>query len=362
LEGDLVPLATGAAILGTGGGGDPYYGRLLAREAIRKCGPLQLVDPERLKDDDLVISLALMGAPTVMVEKLPRGDELVASVHALETRIGAKADHLMALEVGGLNSLTPISAAVQLGRPLVDADLMGRAFPELQMCLPTVFDRSAGPLAVSDERGQTAVLSGSDSLSLERIARSIVVHMGCVGALAAYPMTGREVKEMSVWRTMSLCLELGHAVERARRAHQDPIAAALEILDGYVLFRGKVTDVARRTVGGFARMQASIDGFDEWVGHEMKLETQNEHLIAIRDGTTIASVPDLICVFEAEKGDAVTTESLRYGARVVVCAAPCDARWRSPEGLQIVGPHAFGYEGVMFVPIEEAVAQPAQVG
>ena len=40
----LHDIARGAAVLGTGGGGDPYIGRLLAEQAIRERGPVQLVD------------------------------------------------------------------------------------------------------------------------------------------------------------------------------------------------------------------------------------------------------------------------------------------------------------------------------
>ncbi len=66
-------LACGAAILGTGGGGDPYIGSLMLRQAIRDHGPIDLVDVEELGDDDFVVPFAMMGAPTVIVEKLPNG-------------------------------------------------------------------------------------------------------------------------------------------------------------------------------------------------------------------------------------------------------------------------------------------------
>ena len=41
---DLDDIATGGAILGTGGGGDPYIGKLMAQEAIRRHGAVRLVD------------------------------------------------------------------------------------------------------------------------------------------------------------------------------------------------------------------------------------------------------------------------------------------------------------------------------
>ena len=70
---DLDDMALGAAVLGTGGGGNPYIGRLMAQAAFRKYGPVKLIDAAELADDDLVVPAAMMGAPTVMVEKIPAG-------------------------------------------------------------------------------------------------------------------------------------------------------------------------------------------------------------------------------------------------------------------------------------------------
>ena len=51
-----------------------------------------------------------------------------------------------------------------------------------------------------------------------------------------------------------------------------------------------------------------------------------------------------IKVLSTDTGQPITTEELRYGYRVAVVAAPCDARWRTPAGLQLVGPRYFGYD------------------
>ena len=82
-EDNLDDLAVGAAILGTGGGGNPYIGTLLAKQAVREHGPVELVDVEEVPDDAVVVPSAMMGAPTVMVEKLPRGDEIIRAFKAL---------------------------------------------------------------------------------------------------------------------------------------------------------------------------------------------------------------------------------------------------------------------------------------
>src|SRR5512140_2616390 len=95
-------LARGAAILGTGGGGDPYIGSLMLRQAIRDHGPVELADVETLADDDFAVPFAMMGAPTVLVEKIPNGNEMVAALRAMERIRGEKARAILCCEIGGI--------------------------------------------------------------------------------------------------------------------------------------------------------------------------------------------------------------------------------------------------------------------
>jgi hypothetical protein len=119
------------------------------------------------------------------------------------------------------------------------------------------------------------------------------------------------------------------------------------------LFEGRVTDVDRRTEGGFARGQAIIEGLEAYQGRSMKLNFQNEFLLAEDDkGQPLAITPDLICLLDLETGQPITTETMGYGYRVIVFGLPCDPKWRSKHGLELVGPGYFGYEAE-YKPIEE---------
>ena len=71
---DLPDLARGATLLGTGGGGDPYIGQKLV-ERVLGAGSITVLDPDEIADDMFVIPTAQMGAPTVMIEKIPAGTE-----------------------------------------------------------------------------------------------------------------------------------------------------------------------------------------------------------------------------------------------------------------------------------------------
>jgi DUF917 family protein len=44
-----------------------------------------------------------------------------------------KTSGLVSIEIGGMNGIDPLLTAAELGIPVIDADLMGRAFPELQV-------------------------------------------------------------------------------------------------------------------------------------------------------------------------------------------------------------------------------------
>lgn len=343
---DCSALARGAAILGTGGGGDPYIGRLLAEAAVREHGPVGVVQVEDLPDDAVVLSVAMIGAPTVMVEKLPSSAQFAEAVRSLAAYLGISPTHLACIEVGGVNSTTPIVAAAELGLPLVDGDGMGRAFPEVQMVLPTLSGVRATPMALADEKGNTAVFDTVDNRWAERLARTATVEMGCSAITAQYAMSGAEVKESFVRGSLSLSVRLGETLVAARQRNDDPVEAVVEVLGGTVVFEGKVADVERKTVTGFARGTARVTGTGRDAGQEAVLRFQNEHLLVEVAGEVRTTAPDLIVTLDAETGEPITTEGLRFGARVRIVTAPADDRWHTAAGLALAGPRYFGYDTV----------------
>lgn len=113
-----------------------------------------------------VVPVGFMGAPAVMNEKPNGGVEVRRAFEALCAFMNGKIDGIetkideetgvefirlensfrpeawtdlkpflavMPLEIGGLNSTEPLALSGDLGSFCLDADLMGRAFPELQV-------------------------------------------------------------------------------------------------------------------------------------------------------------------------------------------------------------------------------------
>lgn len=345
-------IALGAAVLGTGGGGDPYIGKLMANEAIRNFGPVELVTVDEMADDDMSVAIAMMGAPTVMVEKMPGGNECIEAFNAVQSFLGKPIKYVYSIEAGGINSTIPITLAAQLRKPMVDLDGMGRAFPEIQMVTHNLFGVTATPFTMADEKGNSAVLSTIDNRWMETFARGIAVNMGATTMIGAYVASGKQQKEAAVYGTMSFAEKIGKTIREARAEHVDVIQALKDVTSGYVVFHGKLTDVQRKTVAGFARGEAILEGIGENAGSVMKIAFQNENLMAEKDGQIIVSVPDLITMVEEDTGEPITTEQLRYGFRVMVLAMPAHRHWRTAKGLEVVGPRYFGYD-IDYVPVEQ---------
>lgn len=353
---DLVDLTLGAAFLGTGGGGDPYIGRLMVQEAMAEGRQVEIIDLDSVPDDALVIPTAMMGAPTVLVEKIPGGDEAVASLRKLESHLGREAFATMPVEVGGINSTIPLVVGALTGLPVVDADGMGRAFPELQMETFAVYGVPGSPLAITNEYGDSAIIETHDNRMLEWLARGITIRMGGAAYIAEYAMDGKTAKRTSVPGTLTLAREIGACIRLARAEHRDPFAALLDFLPttayGFakIIFRGKISDVQRETTQGFARGRSRIEGLDGWSG-VMTIDIQNENLVARLDGEIKAIVPDLICTLDSETAEPITTEMLRYGQRVTIMGVAVPPIMRTPEALAVFGPSGFGIEAP-FTPVE----------
>lgn len=110
---EIEDIAGCAAILGAGCG-DPYIGKLVAMGAIQDCGPVTMLDPDEVPDDALIVPFAMMGAPTVLCEKIIGRKEYEALFDIVSNHFGKTVFATMPMEAGGLNSMFPIAAAARL--------------------------------------------------------------------------------------------------------------------------------------------------------------------------------------------------------------------------------------------------------
>ncbi|MDB3604548.1 DUF917 domain-containing protein [Clostridioides difficile] len=318
-------IAVGAAVLGTGGGGDPYVGKLVAKQAIKKYGPVKVISLDELDDDALVVPVSGMGSPVITIEKLLSEVELTTPLEIMEKLLNRKVDVIIPIEIGGINSLMPIAVAAKKGLPILDADSMGRAFPEAQMV--------------------TFYLEGYEA------SRTLTVEMGGSSSISDYNLSGAQVKKAAIGNTLTIAETIGGFLLENKSDSKGAVENILKELRGYKLFEGKVIDIKRELKGGFTRGHAFFAGINEYDG-EYSILFQNENLIAKKGDTPLCITPDLIAVLDLETGFPITTERIKYGSRVMVVAFPCNEKWRTEKGIETVGPGYFGYD-VEYKTVEE---------
>lgn len=342
---DLEDFATGAWILGTGGGGDPYFSLLEAKLHLAAGRRVTVIDPLSLADDALVACVGQMGAPLAKQEKLCDGPVIASTITMMEEYLGRKFEAVMLWEVGGNNGFQAVLSGLLLGLPVVDCDAMGRAFPQADMTSFAICDLPAYPWTMVDIRRNRLIFAEAEDWTwMEKMTRKVCTVFGASAATCKAPRTGAEVKRGSCLHTLSWALSIGRTVRAARSAHADPIAAVVAAEKGLVLFRGKVSDVMRRATDGWLRGRVEIEGLDGDVGQAMGIDFQNEFSVAWRGEAVAATVPDLICLLDSASGEAIGTETVRYGQRVTVIALPAPAILTTPKGLKHVGPRAFGFD------------------
>ena len=148
----------------------------------------------------------------------------------MEEYLGRKFRAMMSLEIGGGNSIQPFMARRACWTcPVVDADCMGRAFPEAQMTSFAIHDLQMYPLTLADVRDNAVVVARAASWKwMERISRKACVEVGSIASTCKAPRTGKEIKECAILGSTTKAIGIGRAVQAARRAHRDPIEAVLE--------------------------------------------------------------------------------------------------------------------------------------
>lgn len=345
---DIQDMARGAVFLGSGGGGDPYVGELYLRRQRAEGRHARVVKAAELPDDAFVVSIAGVGAPTVLVEHLVSTTTLLRLLEASEKFYGRKIDALISAEIGGANSMFPLALGARAGIPVIDGDGMGRAFPHLEMTTFSVYGCPVCPSLLMDDSGNVVQVYATSDRTAEDIVRATCASLGSMIYGAFYPMSGKQAKALAVHDTISHTLEIGRRIRKARESQTDPIGDLLDFLDQPAehrharrLFNGRIVDVRHETREGWHWGEALINS-GRGEEPEFSIEIQNEYLVARHHGRTVTVVPDLIAVVDAESAEPLTAEMLSYGQRVVVIGYSAAPIMRRPESLKVFGPRMFG--------------------
>ncbi|NBH10872.1 DUF917 family protein, partial [Amycolatopsis sp. SID8362] len=93
---------------------------------------------------------------------------------------------------------------------------------------------------------------------------------------------------------------------------------------------------------GFGR--GSVTLADHRDGALLRLEMENEYLLALRDGAPVASTPDVLSVLDHRTGAPVSCDAIRAGVEVDVVRLAAAPFWTDPRWLPVVHPRAYGID------------------
>ncbi len=291
-------------------------------------------------------------------QKLPPVENTrLASAEALAKHLGVKWNAIIRNEAAGA-MMGAFQSAIELGVPVVDACLAGRAKPELNLQVSFINGISGSPAALVTRWGDTVILDKTvDDYRLEDLARAVAVSSGGGSSIARNPMTGKEVKRGTIRGAVSEAMLFGKTVREARAAGKDPIDAVIKVANGYKLFQGTVKKAEPRGERGFNWEDAELEGVGPYKGHNYKIFVKNENIISWLDGKPDVLPPDLIYTLDPKTGDAITSPRMGgypLGMEVVIVGRAASPMWRTPKGIELFSPRHFGFD-FDFVPIEQTV-------
>jgi DUF917 family protein len=356
-------LLVGATVMGCGGGGELAEGRELLRRVYDDGRAVTLAAPDELAPDALVACAYGVGGLTLGDEAEYAGRTWSAehpgalAVKALAEHLGRRFGALITGELGGTSIADAFVPAAMLGLPMVDADPVGRAVPELQHSMFFVHGAPIAPQAVVNEIGDTViVVTVADDGRAEALVRALAVASRNLVWVADHALPWGRMKDIVIPGALTQALRVGTAWREARARGEDAAAAAAAAAGGGVIFRGRVSASSWEEKDGFTWGETEIAGTGRDAGASLRVWFKNENIMAWRDGRPAVTPPDLICCFADESSEPVTNPHVEKGARVAVAGLPAAPAWRSAAGLATLGPRHFGFD-VDYVPVEAWLAQ-----
>ena len=367
---DCEDFIVGCLFMGTGGGGNPAHGIKVLTAALDDGLSLGWLEADHIDDDVLTAMLYEIGsiAPRSDVhadllremhldaDEDPQENTLCAAVRELSQHLGREIGCIVAAELGASNSPGPVVAAARLGIPIVDGDYSGRAVPEEMQSTPFAHGISSDPFAAVDCWGNTVIVARTvNAYMLERIARHIAIASFDGAAIASTPLVARDMKRVVVGGTLSLCLIIGKACRQAIEAGDDPVEAALEVVDGWRLFDGVVVNKDWKDSGGFMIGTLEIEGTGAWEGHSLRTWFKNETHVTWLDDQPWVCSPDLVTLVDPGSGHGFTNADVAVGHEVTAVGMRGLDVMREPAALlNGSGPAYFGFD-VPYIPIERQV-------
>ncbi len=357
---DIQPLLEGLAIMGTGGGGNPQWGRMILEQDVRMGRTWNIIAPEDVPDDATVVSGGIMGSvkalESIGFEKVLQEWEtrfpLLDVTRVMAGLLKRPIDAIVPFEAGGLNTPVILSLGARAGIPVIDGDALGRSAPETNMTSFIGHGINIPPMPLIDHYGNVVVVQEAELPTYpDEIGRFVVSKGGAMGANNHYPMTGAQLKASVIPHTITQALELGRKIWSARQQGGDPVGAVARQMGSRHRFQGTVTSLRDEEHLGFYFTTATLDG----PNRQAELVIKNETMLYREQGEIVCMFPDIVVMLEPRTGRGVMSVELHEGLELVLLAMPCHPRLQaaalSETGRGAMGPARFGHPDLTYQPM-----------
>lgn len=293
--------AYGASFLGSGGGGAFSTNQELVESiiAFTQGQPVYVQDLADIPAANWGAVVAAIGSPDALVQHPEVTKAAAAALQRLSTALNRPMEFVLSVETGA-NMFIAMLTALQNNLPIVNADGVGRAVPELEMTTYAAANVPISPFTLVDVNEEFGLTLSADSPeAMETLVRPIISdpNFGELGGLACWAMNGTTLQTQGtvVPNTFATCQEVGHVIRSNQGANA--VQALLNYFGPYnaaLLTIGKIIDVEEVTAGGFDRGTVVIQ---DSTGVRTTIVNQNENLIAWQSNqlSPIAWAPHSIC-------------------------------------------------------------------
>ncbi|MEK3851361.1 hypothetical protein BK143_03275 [Paenibacillus peoriae] len=306
----------GGAVLGGGGGGWVEEGLRIGKLALEAGQPL-LVPIDSFADDDLFVTVAVVGAPAAP-DKYVKPVHYVKALEMVSSMTGKVVRALHTNENGGETTINGWFQSALTGLPVVDFACNGRAHPTGTMGsmnlteLPNYVSHQAAVGGSGEHYMEVGITGSLDHVA--SLVRKTSVEAGGLVAVARNPVTAAYAKANGAPGAISRAIAVGEAM----LAHQGEaaIAAVTAELGGKVIAAGEVTECRLETSGGFDAGVVRIADS----GRTYEMTFWNEYMSLELDGERLATFPDLIMTLDMDTGRPVITAAVVQGQRLAIIA------------------------------------------
>ena len=351
---DLCDILYGCTILGTGGGGEMEEGLGFIEEALKLGKEFRLIDVNDVPDNALICTPYMLGA----ISPLPKEEEkeydrlnrikrqpIMLAFDRLKKKIGSEFYGTISCEMGGSNTALSFYVAAMSNGFIIDADLAGRAVPEITHSTYYLNGLPASPIFLANVFGETMILENLiDDKRAEQVVRALAMVSRNDIAVIDHALEMKTLKNAIIKGAISYALKLGKEFRKAKQDQKDVARKIAEIGNGFVAFRGKVENFSWKTEEGFTIGDILIRGTRNYSGNTYKIDYKNENMISWLNNEVHATIPDLICLIDTDNNEPVTNPNHKKGMNVAVIILPAPKEFLSEKGLKAFGPEYLGYD------------------